>query len=46
MAEVITGVPLASELTVCATLLALAVTSKLFLIGLPIFIALDMLEQL
>ena len=38
--------PLASELTVCATLLALAATSKLFLVALPVIIALDILEQL
>jgi hypothetical protein len=40
------GPPLAGELTVVATLLALAATSKLFLFGLPVIIALDMLEAL
>ena len=44
------GPPLAGDLTVVATLLlpivALSATSPLFLLGLPVIIALDMLEAL
>jgi hypothetical protein len=36
----------ASELTMVATILALTATSKLFLIGLPVLVAVEMLEEI
>jgi hypothetical protein len=38
--------PIASEITMFATLLALSAASKLFLVGLPVVVALEMLEEL
>ncbi len=38
--------PIASELTMVATILALTATSKLFLIGLPVLVAVEMLEEI
>ncbi len=36
----------ASELSMLLTLLALSATSKLFLVGLPMVVAFDMLEEI
>lgn len=38
--------PIASEITMVATLLALTATSKLFLIGIPVVVAMELLEEL
>ncbi len=38
--------PVASELTMVAAILALTATSKLFLLGLPVIVAVEMLEEI